>query len=235
MTERRRSWSTPPGWTSGCGKGLKAGAPVLLRVFKADLQVELWMKRGETFVLFSTYPICAWSGQLGPKTFEGDFQAPEGFYTLTTQQLNPNSRYHKAFNLGYPNALDRAHQRTGASLMMHGGCASVGCYAMTDAVIDELWRLVSAALAGGESGRQERISVHVFPFRMTDERLTAFAWHPWAEFWRDLKPAYDLFEAKRIPPEIAVCNGRYAVRPGRAAASAPALRTDCFAHAASGR
>ncbi|MGO9985657.1 MAG: hypothetical protein ACLPIX_15800 [Rhodomicrobium sp.] len=205
-------------------KDLKRGDPVFLRIFKADLQAELWMKKGERFELFATYPICAWSGQLGPKVQEGDYQSPEGFYSIGKGQLNPNSRYHLAFNLGYPNLLDRAYNRTGAFIMVHGSCASVGCYAMTDPVIDELWALVTAALDGG----QDRVEVHVFPFRMTQERLTAFAWHPWAEFWQDLKPAYDLFEASHIPPQIGVCNKRYAVRRMHAASgSAPALQSFC--------
>jgi murein L,D-transpeptidase YafK len=203
-------------------KGLKRGDPVFLRLFKADREAELWMKGGAGFVLFATYPICAWSGQLGPKLAEGDAQAPEGFYTIGKGQLNPNSRYHRAFNLGYPNLFDRAHDRTGANIMMHGACASIGCYAMTDASIDELWLLVTAALDAG----QEQAGVHAFPFRMTDERLAAFAWHPWAEFWRDLKPAYDLFEKSRIPPQVSVCDKRYVVQPGRAA-SAPALQAIC--------
>jgi murein L,D-transpeptidase YafK len=205
-------------------KGLKRGNPVFLRIFKGDLEVELWMKGKSHFELFATYPICAWSGQLGPKLEEGDYQSPEGFYTIAKDQLNPKSQYHRAFNLGYPNLLDRAHKRTGTNLMVHGGCASVGCYAMTDPAIDELWLLVTAALNNG----QERVGVHVFPFRMTDARLAAFAWHPWAEFWQDLKPAYDVFEETRIPPRVSVCNKRYAVRRVRGAAgSAQGLETAC--------
>jgi len=204
-------------------KGLKPGDPVFLRIFKGDVQAELWMKRGPRFELFATYPICAWSGQLGPKLQEGDRQSPEGFYTIGKGQLNPNSRYHRAFNLGFPNLLDAANNRTGAALMVHGSCASIGCYAMTDPVIDELWALVTAALNAG----QERVAVHVFPFRMTEERMAAFAWHPWAEFWRDLKPAYDLFEETHIPPQIGVCNKRYAVKRGNAAANAPQLQAAC--------
>ncbi len=208
-------------------KGLKRGDPVFLRIFKGDLQVELWMKRAARFELFATYSICAWSGQLGPKLREGDGQAPEGFYTIGKDQLNPNSHYHRAFNLGYPNAFDRAYNRTGGNLMVHGGCGSVGCYAMTDAAIDELWLLVTAALNSG----QERVGVHVFPFRMTDERLAAFEWHPWAEFWHDLKPAYDLFEESHVPPQIGVCNKRYVVQRGYAAAgSAPSLQSICPAN-----
>ncbi len=210
-------------------KGFKRGDPVYLRIFKGDLEAELWIKKAGRFELFATYPICAWSGQLGPKLTEGDGQAPEGFYAIGKGQLNPNSHYHRAFNLGYPNLFDRAHNRTGALLMVHGGCASVGCYAMTDAAIDELWQIVTAALDAG----QERVGVHAFPFRMTEERLAAFAWHPSAEFWRDLKRAFDLFEESRIPPQVSVCDKRYAVQPGRAADDAPALRSACPAPRAS--
>jgi murein L,D-transpeptidase YafK len=191
-------------------KGLKLGDPVYLRIFKGDAEAEMWVKRGPRFELFATYPICAWSGQLGPKLQEGDRQSPEGFYTIGKGQLNANSRYHRAFNLGFPNLYDAQNNRTGAALMVHGSCASAGCYAMTDPAIDELWALVTAALNGG----QERVPVHVFPFRMTEERMAAFAWHPWIEFWRDLKPAYDLFEETRIPPQAVVCNKRYAVERG---------------------
>ena len=204
-------------------KGFKLGDPVYLRIFKGDVEAEIWVKRGARFELFSTYPICAWSGQLGPKLQHGDHQSPEGFYTIGKGQLNPNSHYHRAFNLGFPNLFDAANSRTGDALMVHGSCASAGCYAMTDPVIDEFWALVTAALNAG----QERVAVHVFPFRMTEERMAAFAWHPSAEFWRDLKPAYDLFEETHVPPQVSVCNKRYTVKRGNAAANAPALQAAC--------
>ena len=204
-------------------KGFKLGDPVYLRIFKGDVEAELWIKRGQHFELFATYPICAWSGQLGPKLHEGDYQSPEGFYTIGKGQLNPNSRYHRAFNVGFPNLYDAANNRTGNSLMVHGSCLSAGCYAMTDPVIDELWALVTGALNAG----QERVALHVFPFRMTEERMGAFAWHPWAEFWRDLKPAYDLFEETHIPPQVSLCNKRYVVKRGNVAANAPQLQDTC--------
>jgi murein L,D-transpeptidase YafK len=199
-------------------QGLAPGAPVLLRIFKLEFELELWMRQGDGFHLFATYPICRWSGALGPKLREGDWQAPEGFYTVDANALNPHSRWHRAFNLGFPNVLDRAHGRTGSYLMVHGGCSSIGCYAMTDPVIDEVWGLVTAALKRG----QRRFHVHVFPFRMTEENLAQRSKQPWAAFWRDLKPGYDLFEATRHPPGISVCQGRYVVSPGSAEAdSAP--------------
>jgi murein L,D-transpeptidase YafK len=188
-------------------RGMTLGAPVFIRIFKLEFELELWMKRGDRFELFAVYPICRWSGALGPKLHEGDRQAPEGFYTVDAGGLNPNSRWHRAFNVGFPNALDRSYGRTGSYLMVHGGCGSIGCYAMTDPVIDEIWRLVTAALKGG----QPRFHVHIFPFRMTAERLAERTRPQWAEFWRDLKAGYDAFETAHLPPKVSVCNGRYVV------------------------
>ena len=108
-------------------------------------------RRARRFERFATYPICRWSGRLGPKFREGDRQAPEGFYTVDAEQLNPNSRMHRSFNLGFPNAYDQAHGRTGSFLMVHGGCASIGCYAVTDPAVDEIWRMVTAALEQGQA------------------------------------------------------------------------------------
>lgn len=187
--------------------GVALGAPVFIRIFKREFELELWMKRDDRFHRFAVYPICRWSGDLGPKLAQGDAQAPEGFYTVDQKALNPNSRWHRSFNLGFPNAFDRAHKRTGTYLMVHGGCSSIGCYAMTDPVVDEIWRLVTAALKGG----QQRFHVHVFPFRMTDENLSLRSHMQWAPFWRDLKRGYDAFEATQLPPKVSVCQGRYAV------------------------
>jgi murein L,D-transpeptidase YafK len=195
-------------------QGFVPGAPVFMRIFKREFELELWMKRGDRFQRFAVYPICRWSGGLGPKLAEGDWQAPEGFYTVDAKALNPTSRWHRAFNLGFPNAFDRAHQRTGSYLMVHGGCGSIGCFAMTNAVIDEIWQLVSAALKQG----QPRFHVHIFPFRMTEENLARRSHARWVTFWRDLKSGYDAFEASQLPPKITVCEGRYAVAPAAAGA-----------------
>lgn len=186
-------------------KGLELGAPVFVRIFKKEARLEVWLKKDERFAYFAAYPICFYSGRLGPKLKQGDRQAPEGFYTVASHQLNPNSREHLAFNLGYPNPFDRAHGRTGDFLMVHGGCASIGCYAMTDPVIDEIWALVTAALRGG----QGRFHVHALPFRMTDLNMLRYRSHKWATFWQDLKQGYDLFEATGLPPLVSVCGERY--------------------------
>jgi murein L,D-transpeptidase YafK len=195
-------------------QGLKLGAPVLMRIFKREFALELWMLKDGKFQLFTTYPVCRWSGVLGPKLRQGDHQAPEGFYSVGRGALNPNSRWHRSFNLGFPNVYDRAHGRTGTFLMVHGGCSSVGCYAMTNAAIDEIWQIINAAFDGG----QKYFQVQIYPFRMTEENLARRANHPRAAFWRDLKAGNDVFEAELLPPRVSVCKTRYSFSPADASA-----------------
>jgi murein L,D-transpeptidase YafK len=203
--------------------GLESGAPVFMRIFKLEFELELWMQKDGRYVHFATYPVCRWSGRLGPKLKEGDLQAPEGFYTVDKSQLNPDSRWHRSFNLGFPNTFDRAHGRTGSFLMVHGGCGSIGCYAMTDAGVDEIWRLVTAAL----DKEQQRFQVQVFPFRMTERNLAMRRGQEWSAFWEELKPGYDLFEETRVPPVVSVCKGAYAFEAGRAGEAAQPIETRC--------
>ena len=197
--------------------------PVYVRIFKLEHELEIWVEKDGRFVRFATYPICLWSGRLGPKLKEGDRQAPEGFYTVDAEQLNPNSVMHRSFSLGFPNLYDQAHGRTGSFLMVHGGCASVGCYAVTHPVVDEIWRLVTAALDKG----QPRFAVHAFPFRMTESNLMLRRGSKWDGFWADLKTGYDLFERSHIPPVVSVCNGRYVFAPGTIATANSAVEARC--------
>ena len=186
--------------------GLRLGSPVFLRILKADEELEAWVQGdGGRFVLFRTWPICTFSGQLGPKTAQGDLQAPEGFYFVSPGRMNPASSFHLSFNLGYPNAYDRAHGRTGNYLMVHGSCASIGCYAMTDPVIEQIWTLMEKAFEGG----QPFVRTHVFPFRMTDEKLAARADDPWADFWGNLAEGWRAFEETKVPPNVRVEDKRY--------------------------
>ncbi|MEM8617038.1 MAG: L,D-transpeptidase family protein, partial [Pseudomonadota bacterium] len=144
---------------------LEPGTETFIRIFKQENELELWLKapNENQYELSKTFPICAWSGALGPKLREGDGQSPEGFYRVGLGSLNPNSSFHLSFNLGFPNAYDRAHGRTGSYLMVHGACASIGCYAMTDAGIEEIYAAVETTLRSGQTA----VSVHVFPFRLT--------------------------------------------------------------------
>lgn len=199
--------------------GLRSGAPIFIRIFKREFELEVWMQRDGLFHRFATYPMCVWSGKLGPKFREGDQQAPEGFYTVDASALNPNSQWYRSFNLGYPNAYDRAHNRTGSFLMVHGGCASVGCFAMTDAQMDDIWQLVTAALKGG----QKRFQVQAFPFRMTNDQLAHYAGHPSYNFWKKLKIGHDLFESTLLPPRVHVCNDQYGFEAGGKASLGEAL------------
>ncbi|MFC5457058.1 L,D-transpeptidase family protein [Prosthecobacter fluviatilis] len=185
-------------------KQCKLGLPAYLRLFKDSRELELWLQNGpKEWTLFRKYPIACFSGTLGPKTREGDMQAPEGFYNVTAKMLNPASKYHLAFNIGYPNDYDLAHKRTGNLIMVHGDVCSVGCFAMTDAVIEEIYLIVEAAVKDGGS-----VAVHSFPFRMTAERVqSADPTH--LDFWRELVPAYEVFEKERRVPKISVEGGRY--------------------------
>ncbi|MGI9483940.1 MAG: L,D-transpeptidase family protein [Hyphomicrobiales bacterium] len=190
--------------------GFKRGMPMLIRIFKKEGELEIWLKRNGRYHLFDIYDICAWSGKLGPKLAEGDKQAPEGFYEFSSKQLNPRSRYFRSFNLSFPNAYDRAHGRTGSYLMVHGACESIGCYAMTDPGIKDIYALVVSSLGSG----QKSISVHIFPFRMTKQAMKEVKGHKWESFWHSLKKGHDWFERERIAPAVGVCNKKYVV--GRA-------------------
>lgn len=192
-------------------KGLRLGAPVFLRIFKEEETLEVWLQNGKKFELFQSYPICYFSGNLGPKLKVGDRQSPEGFYSVPASALNPYSQFHLSFNLGYPNAFDRAHGRTGSLLMIHGDCVSIGCYAMTDPGIEEIYTLVEAALRNG----QKSFQVHSFPFRMTKKNLARHRSSEWWDFWSNLQEGYDLFEQDQVPPVVRVQDRRYVFSPGR--------------------
>ncbi len=188
--------------------GLEFGAPVFMRIFKREKELELWVEGdAHRFVLFRTYPICTYSGDLGPKQREGDNQAPEGFYRVAAGQLNAQSRFHLSFNLGYPNAYDRAHSRTGNFLMVHGSCVSIGCYAMGDDAIEEIYTLAAAALQSG----QPAFEVHAFPFRLDQENLDGEKDSPWHAFWSELQPAYDAFNQSKRLPTLSTRGLHYAV------------------------
>ena len=185
----------------------KVGNPIFIRIFKEESLLEVWIKSNHEYVLFKLYPICAFSGHLGPKLKEGDKQSPEGFYKVTKHLLNPKSKFHLAFNLGYPNTYDKAHKRTGSYLMVHGECVSIGCYAMTNPKIEEIYKLVEQALKKG----QKHVQVHAFPFYMTDKNMAKYSNRQWYGFWTELKEGYDYFEAEKLPPHIKVKNGHYTI------------------------
>jgi murein L,D-transpeptidase YafK len=187
-----------------------AASPILMRLYKKESELEVWKKaKNGRFVLLKTFPICRWSGQLGPKRKVGDRQAPEGFYSVAAKQMNPNSSYHLSFDIGFPNAYDRAHGATGSHLMVHGACSSAGCFAMTDKTVEEIYALAREAFEGG----QQAFQFQAFPFRMTAQNMAKHRKDPNIGFWRQLKEGSDRFEATGEEPVVSVSAGRYAFAP----------------------
>ncbi|MBB6306313.1 murein L,D-transpeptidase family protein [Xanthobacter tagetidis] len=211
-------------------KKMEPSSPILVRIFKKEAELEVWKETTDgKYALLKTYPICRWSGELGPKVRVGDRQAPEGFYTIAPGQMNPNSSYYLSFNLGFPNAFDRAYGRTGEFLMVHGDCSSAGCYAMTDEQISEIFSLARESFAGGQTAFQ----VQAYPFHMTPKNLAENRKNPNMAFWRNLKEGYDQFEVTRQVPKVNVCERRYVFgaepEPGRtfnAQEACPPYRVD---------
>lgn len=188
------------------------GAPMLVRVFKESSELEVWKpdSRGD-YRLAKTYAICKWSGELGPKIKEGDYQSPEGFYNVTPGMMNPKSGYYLSFNTGFPNKYDRSYGRTGTNLMIHGDCKSVGCYAMTDDQMGEIYALARESFAGGNAS----FKLELYPFRMTDENMARHSANPNISFWQNLKQGYDALGKTRRPPDVDVCEGRYVFNAGK--------------------
>lgn len=183
------------------------GSPVYIQIFKEERTLELWVKMGEKYQLLTSYNICNYSGGLGPKRREGDYKSPEGFYSVTRSQLKPDSRFYKAINIGFPNEYDRAHGYQGKYLMIHGACVSVGCYAMTDSAIDEIFQFVTGALLFG----QPAVQVSIYPFRMSDANMERHKYSVYNDFWKQLKPGYDFFLTHHQPPKISISDGSYVV------------------------
>ena len=204
-------------------KGMSQSDPILIRAYKREAEMEVW-KRGTNgqYALLKTFPICRWSGQLGPKTKQGDRQAPEGFYTVTPGQMNPNSSYYLSFDTGYPNAYDRANGRTGNYIMVHGTCSSSGCFAMTDESMGEIYALARDSFAGG----QRAFQFQSYPFRMTAANIAKFRNDPNAPFWKNLKEGSDYFEALREEPRVGLCGTKYVFGGADAAAGSCTPRVE---------
>lgn len=187
-------------------KGMTPSSPIMVRIFKEEGKLEVWkQKTSGRYDMLAAYDICKWSGKLGPKFIEGDRQAPEGFYTVTPGQMNPNSSYYLSFNMGFPNAYDQVNGRTGQHLMVHGACSSSGCYSMTDAQVGQIYALAREAFKGGQTAFQ----IQAFPFRMTAANMARYRKDPNYDFWKMLKEGYDHFEITKVPPKVDVCEKRY--------------------------
>ncbi len=187
-------------------KDMDLNSPVLVRLFKQEAELEVWKQdRSGRFALLKTYPICRWSGDLGPKVREGDRQAPEGFYNISPAQMNPQSAYYLSFNTGYPNAFDKALGRSGSQLMVHGDCSSRGCYAMTDEQIAEIYSLGRESFFGG----QKSFQLQAYPFKMTPINMAKHRNNPNMPFWKMIKEGYDHFEVTKQEPRVDFCEKKY--------------------------
>jgi murein L,D-transpeptidase YafK len=144
-----------------CLTSASCAAAILMRVFKEEAELEVW-KQDATgrFQLLKVFPICRWSGDIGPKEHEGDRQTPEEFYTITPELMSPNSNFYLAINPGFPNAFDKAKARDGSFLMIHGDCSSSGCYSMTDEQMGEIhWHAIHSSAATRHSKSRPTRSV----------------------------------------------------------------------------
>ena len=187
-------------------KDMDLQSPILVRLYKQEAELEIWKQdRSGRFALLKTYPICRWSGDLGPKVREGDRQAPEGFYTISPAQMNPQSAYYLSFNTGYPNAFDKALGRTGSQLMVHGDCSSRGCYAMTDEQIAEIYSLGRESFFGG----QKSFQLQAYPFKMTPANMAKHRNNPNMPFWKMIKEGNDHFEVTKQEPKVDFCEKKY--------------------------
>ena len=210
-------------------KAMAKESPILIRTYKQESEFEIWKKASDgKYALLKTYPMCRWSGQLGPKTREGDRQVPEGFYSLSPSQLNPNSSFYVSMNVGYPNSLDKAYGRSGGLIMVHGACSSAGCMSMTDEQIAEIYALTREAFTGGQS----QVQIQSMPFRMTPKNFAKFRADPNIAFWKNLKEGADHFEVTKQEPKVAACGKKYvfnaSARSGsfNAGEACPQMETD---------
>ncbi len=192
--------------------GLDKFSEVYLRAFKEEKLLEIWKWNGEKYVLYDTFPICYTSGILGPKKKQGDQQVPEGFYEIKV--FNPVSNYHLSLGLNYPNKRDEIVNKAprGGDIYIHGMCVSVGCLAMENSPIEEIYIVAMLAKAAG----QKTIPVHIFPFKMTEQNIKKYTQTSFIflnNFWRLIQPAYTYFEKNKKLPEVSVdSKGVYIIR-----------------------
>ncbi len=189
---------------------------IFIRVFKNDKVLEVWAKNKEdkTYQKVRTFPICSSSGELGPKRMEGDYQVPEGFYTIN--HFNPFSTYYLSMGISYPNESDKklgVKGKLGGAIYIHGKCCTIGCIPITDEYIKELYVMGVEARNNG----QTNIPVHVFPFRMDGDNWDNFETKfpdlkQHIDFWKNIQPGYQYFEKNKTLPKVTVAaDGKYVI------------------------
>jgi murein L,D-transpeptidase YafK len=180
-----------------------------IRSFKYDSQLEVWVRNtnDEPYKLFKTFKVCAMAGAIGPKRMEGDYQVPEGFYSIN--EFNPNSTYHLSLGINYPNPSDRLLSdsiRPGGDIYIHGNCVTVGCIPLQNNQIEELYILAAMAKAQG----QDFIPVHIFPIRYNNRKSFEYLARTTKDnqdlqkFAIKIKEVFDYFEENRKLPLIFI-------------------------------
>jgi murein L,D-transpeptidase YafK len=184
-------------------------AAMYVRSFKYDKQMEVWVKptEKEPYRFLKTYNVCQQSGTTGPKRVEGDYQVPEGFYYIN--EFNPNSNYHLALGLNYPNASDKIladQTRPGSAIYIHGNCVSTGCIPLTDGPMEEVYFLASLVHTKG----QEFIPVHIFPAKYNAPKSKLYLENTLKDnpqlqlFNKNIRQVYDFFEIRKELPVVMV-------------------------------
>jgi murein L,D-transpeptidase YafK len=192
-------------------------ANLFFRAFKQEKILEVWAMsaNGKTYQLITTYPVCAISGNLGPKRAEGDYQIPEGFYYI--DRFNPQSNFHLSLGINYPNASDKILGRVGklgGDIFIHGSCVTVGCLPMTDDLMKEIYVIAVEAKSNG----QKQIPVHIFPAKLGEHNFANLLQNfandkTMAAFWTQLKEGYEFFEKNKQLPLINITTkGMYAYK-----------------------
>lgn len=177
-------------------------AELVLVGYKKERDVEVWAgaRAGASLKHIATYKVCYASGGPGPKRKQGDCQVPEGFYEL--DYYNSHSLFYLSMRVNYPNASDKKLGKKGdlgGDIMIHGNCVSIGCLAMSDERIQELWVMTKAM-----DDRQKRVAVYLFPTRDLDALIAGESSVEFKEFWSNLKVGLDLFrkEPKRLKVRV---------------------------------
>lgn len=165
-------------------------AQIAMVAYKSENQLEVWAsaEQGGRAEKIATYGICAASGDLGPKRYEGDMQVPEGYYVLSYGWAESN--FHLEMRVSYPNMVDKVlgpkNRPLGGDIMIHGACASIGCLAMGDERAEELWVMMKTM---GDA----KVKVFIYPGRDMSALLADPRYAAHHSFWRNLEEGRDLF------------------------------------------
>jgi len=185
--------------------GGEMGDPVFLRIFKTERRLEVWMEVDGIYRFLTRYSLCYYPGVIGPKRSEDDDQVPEGFYRITAESLSPSDNRYRSIAIDYPNTYDRVHDWSGSGVTLYGSCSAAIGYGLDPGAMEEVYELVDTAISNGQS----RVSLHLYPFYLSPERMEEHEGEEWYDFWENLKEGFDIFNRTRQVPWVWVEDGRY--------------------------